>query len=85
MQEFVEGEEMPGPDDQLPDVLDGIGLATWTEFHRGLKSGSVKQYPDHYLIRGDGGPREVPLTVSNEELGRAILQALGAPKRYWRQ
>lgn len=82
--DFVDGGQMPDWSIYRSPVLAAAGVEKWSDYEKGLRDCIVKEEADHLVVRGDREPREMPLTVSNEELGRAILQALGAPRRYWR-
>jgi hypothetical protein len=74
---FQDGGSLPDWTTYRSPVLDAAGVSTWREYERGLRSCVVSQYEDHLLIRGDCSPINLPRTANREEIGSAVLAALG--------
>ena len=75
---FVEGGPWP-PDwsTYKSPVLAAAGIATWSEFKRGLRDCSVMKYDDHFLIQSENPCVTLPLNSSEDDVGMAVLASLG--------
>ena len=69
----------PLPDwDTYPDhVLDAGGFKSWSEYERGLKDCEINFEDEQYHIYTELPHIYLPLDVSAEQMGHAVLKALG--------
>lgn len=77
LEDFVDGGDLPDFTEYCSPVLEAAGVASWSEYERGLRECVLARHADHYLIRGDFGHIKLTLDASREEIGEAILASLG--------
>ena len=73
-------DEGPWPIDESyrSPVLDAAGVRTWDEYQRGLKSGAVRQFEDYFLAMGRAAQIRLPISATPEQIGFAVLEAIGS-------
>lgn len=85
LDEFVSGGEIPDWAVYRSPVLGVAGVRTWHEYERGLKSCVLDQHEDEFIIRGDRPAIAIRRTATVNELGDAVLHALGTTKEQERK
>ena len=77
LESFVDHGEWPDWDTFESPVLKATGLSNWSEFTRGLRDCSVYKEEKQYHIYTELPHIYLPLDSTPEQIGRAVLKALG--------
>lgn len=78
--EFSVGGEMPDWSVYRSPVLDVAKVRTWGEYEKGLKGCVIGQNGDNLVMRGDHPVITLALDAPAEDIGKAVLSALGTCK-----